>query len=238
MEPASWFQELTRRRVFRALIGYGVVAFAVLRVIEPVMHGLGLPDWVLSITITGLGVGFAVSIVLAWAFDLKGGRIERAGPVPRGRLLLILVAAGVALGAPLVGWLLWRMRRPPGAPAQAASIAVLPFADLSPAKDQDWMCDGIAEEIIDALCAVTGLRVASRSSSFQFKGKTTDVREMARVLGVSTLLEGSVRKLDDRLRVSARLVNSDGYELWSDRFDRRPGASHSPVGGVRPRAFG
>src|SRR5256885_13519956 len=82
------------------------------------------------------------------------------------------------------------------------------------------MCDGIAEEIIDALCTITGLRVAARSSSFQFKDKQTDAPVMARALGVSTLLEGSVRKLGDRLRVSARLVSSDGYELWSDRFDR------------------
>jgi adenylate cyclase len=82
------------------------------------------------------------------------------------------------------------------------------------------MCDGIAEEIIDALCSVTGLRVAARSSSFQFKGKPTDARAMTHALGVSTLLEGSVRKVDDRLRVSARLVSSDGYELWSNRFDR------------------
>src|SRR5262249_2329429 len=112
VEPASWFQELKRRRVFRALIGYGVVAFAVLQVIEPVIHGLALPDWVLSLTVTGLGIGFAVTLVLAWAFDLKGGRIERTGPAPRGRLLLVLVAAGIALGAPLVGWSLWRMRAP------------------------------------------------------------------------------------------------------------------------------
>src|SRR5207248_3281002 len=107
-----------------------------------------------------------------------------------------------------------------GAKAGLASIAVLPFADLSPAKDQDWMCDGIAEEIIDALCTVSGLRVAARSSSFQFKGKPADVGVMTRALGVSTLLEGSVRKDGERLRVSARLVSSDGYELWSDRFDR------------------
>jgi adenylate cyclase len=220
VELASWFQELKRRRVFRALIAYGLVAFAVLQVIEPVMHGLGLPEWVLSATVMGLGIGFAVTLVLAWVFDWKGGRIERTGPAPRGRLLLGLVAAGFAIGAPLVAWSFWKGHRP-AAPSASPSIAVLPFADLSPAKDQDWMCDGIAEEIIDALCTVTGLRVASRSSSFQFKGKTAEVQAMARALGVSTLLEGSVRKIDARLRVSARLVSSVGYELWSDRFDRR-----------------
>jgi adenylate cyclase len=82
------------------------------------------------------------------------------------------------------------------------------------------MCDGIAEEILDALCTVSGLRVAARSSSFQFKSKSADVREMARTLGVSSLLEGSVRKIGDHLRVSARLVDASGYELWADKFDR------------------
>src|SRR5712692_12114133 len=94
------------------------------------MHGLGLPDWVLSATVTGLVIGLALTLVLAWAFDLKGGRIERTGPAPR-------IASSQ------------EARRPAEPQAQAASIAVLPFADLSPAKDQDWMCDGIAEEIID-----------------------------------------------------------------------------------------
>ena len=209
--------ELKRRRVFRALIGYGIVGFAVLQIIEPVMHGLNLPEWVLKATVVGLGIGFPFTLVLAWAFDVKGGRIERAG-APRGRLLAVLLVAGVLLGAPGVVWYFLKNQRV--TPSAAPSIAVLPFSDLSPAKDQDWMCDGIAEEIIDALCTVAGLRVAARSSSFQFKGKPADVRVMTAALGVSTLLEGSVRKLDDRLRVSARLVSSEGYELWSDRFDR------------------
>ncbi|HEU4382424.1 MAG TPA: protein kinase [Anaeromyxobacteraceae bacterium] len=104
----------------------------------------------------------------------------------------------------------------------AASIAVLPFADLSPAKDQDYFCDGIAEELLGALSAVEGLRVASRGSSFQFKGQAVDSREMGKALGVATLLEGSVRKAGNRVRVSARLVNAgDGYQRWSEAFDRR-----------------
>lgn len=222
VETATWFEEMKRRRVFRALLGYGIVSFALLQVIEPVMHGLSLPEWVLTATVVGLGIGFPITLVLAWIFDVRGGRIETTGPAPRTRLLLLLVGLGIALGTPGVAWYFWKSHRSP--PAQAASespsIAVLPFADLSPAKDQDWMCDGIAEEILDALCGVSGVRVAARSSSFQFKGKTADVREMARSLGVSTLLEGSLRKIGDRLRISARLVSSDGYELWSDKFDR------------------
>ncbi|TMA41006.1 MAG: hypothetical protein E6J82_13740, partial [Deltaproteobacteria bacterium] len=220
VNSASWLEEVKRRRVFRAIVAYGVVAFAVLQIIEPVMHGLSLPDWILPATLAALGIGFPVTLVLAWALDLRGGRIERTAPAPSGRMLLVLVVIGLALAAPGLGWYLWKTHRPAAARTELKSIAVLPFADLSPAKDQDWMCDGIAEEIIDALCTVTGLRVAARSSSFQFKGKPADVRVMTRALGVSTLLEGSVRKAENRLRVSARLVSSEGYELWSDRFDR------------------
>ena len=218
---ASWFDEFKRRRVFRALVGYGIFSFAVLQIVEPVMHGLSLPEWVLSATVVGLGLGFPLALVLAWVFDVKGGRIETtAGPAPRVRFVALLIAAGVLLGAPGVAWYFARAARSGASAAESPSIAVLPFADLSPGKDQDWMCDGIAEEILDALTGINGLRVAARSSSFQFKNKAADVHEMSRVLGVSTLLEGSVRKVDDRMRVSARLVSKDGYELWSDRFDR------------------
>jgi len=146
---------------------------------------------------------------------------KRERPALSGRLLFILAAVGIALGVPGLAWYFWKAHRVGTPSVESASIAVLPFVDLSPSKDQDWMCDGIAEEILDALCNITGLRVAARSSSFQFKGKPTDPRAMTRALGVATLLEGSVRKIDDRLRVSARLVSSDGYELWSNRFDDR-----------------
>ena len=112
-------------------------------------------------------------------------------------------------------------RRAAPSPEAAASIAVLPFADLSPAKDQDYFCDGIAEELLGALSAVEGLRVAARGSSFQFKGQAVDSREVGRTLGVATLLEGSVRKAGNRVRISARLVSTrDGYQLWSEAFDR------------------
>jgi len=103
----------------------------------------------------------------------------------------------------------------------AASIAVLPFADMSQAKDQDYLCDGIAEEVIGALRSIPGLRVASRTSSFQFKGSQVDVRAIGEKLNVRTLLEGSVRRAGDRVRISAQLVNaSDGYQLWYERWDR------------------
>ena len=106
-------------------------------------------------------------------------------------------------------------------PAKRPSIAVLPFLDMSPQKDQEYFCDGMAEELINALTQVSELRVVSRTSSFQFKGKVEDVRSIGQRLGVGTLVEGSVRKAGDRMRIGARLTNvSDGYQLWSSQYER------------------
>jgi adenylate cyclase len=253
------------------LVGYGLVTFALLQVIEPIIHALHLDDWILTVSVLALGLGFPVAVVLAWAFDIQPGGVERTPPLAtvaaggRDPAALVLLL-GLLAAAPGVGWVLWRqgglrdlprwagwaalgalavvlvlalvVLRRRGAPAPAAdgagagagavtgpaelpSVAVLPFADLSQERDQDYFCDGIAEELLTALCAVSGLRVVSRSSSFQFKGKAVDVREAGRTLGATTLLEGSVRKSGRRVRVAARLVDArQGFELWSERFDR------------------
>ncbi|MEE9169606.1 MAG: tetratricopeptide repeat protein, partial [bacterium] len=103
----------------------------------------------------------------------------------------------------------------------ALSIAVLPFADMSPEKDQEYFCDGMAEELINTLTRVEGLRVTSRTSAFQFKGQAQDIRDIAEQLNVATVLEGSVRKSGDKLRITAQLVKaSEGFQLWSERFER------------------
>jgi non-specific serine/threonine protein kinase len=108
-----------------------------------------------------------------------------------------------------------------GGDERAASVAVLPFVDMSPTRDQDYLCEGIAEEVINALTHLSDLRVAARSSSFQFRGQAVDLAEVAAKLGVSSVLEGSVRKLGDRLRVNVQLIDVEsGYHLWSERYDR------------------
>jgi serine/threonine protein kinase/tetratricopeptide (TPR) repeat protein len=110
---------------------------------------------------------------------------------------------------------------PESTPARGNSIAVLPFVDLSPERDQEYFCDGIADELISSLTAIKDLRIAARGSSFSFKGKATDVREVGRRLNVATVLDGSVRKAGNRLRITAQLVSvADGYQLWSERYDR------------------
>ena len=221
----SLIAELKRRRVFRALIGYGIVAFAVLQVIEPVMHGLHWPDAVLSYVVVALAVGFPVVVTLAWIFDLRGGRIERT-PAASGhsgpRLGLALIAIGAAAAAPVVLYHFAFREAPPAAPAQGApSIAVLPFVNMSSDKENEYFSEGITEELINALANVDGLRVASRTAVFALRGSKSSVQQIGADLRVEHLLEGSVRREGKALRVTAQLINvKDGYHLWSKSYDR------------------
>jgi serine/threonine protein kinase/Tfp pilus assembly protein PilF len=148
---------------------------------------------------------------------LQRDPVRRPRDAGEGAGALEALQAELLRGTPDAGLL--ASVRPASAVTQA-SVAVLPFSDLSPEKDHEWMCDGIAEEILHALSGLTGLRVASRSASFQFKGRAVDGREMARAIGVTNLLEGSVRISGKRARVTARLAGEEGYELWSETFDR------------------
>jgi TolB-like protein/thioredoxin-like negative regulator of GroEL len=218
------FAELKRRRVFRALIGYGVAAFAVLQIIEPLMHALHWPDSVLSYVVGVLAVGFPVVVTLAWIFDVNEGHIERTAPAagPRGvRVALLLVAIGLAAAAPGTVWYFYVRRGQHTARAAEASIAVLPFVNLSSDKEQEYFSDGISEEILNALAQVDGLRVIGRTSSFSLKGKNEDLRSIGQKLDVANLLEGSVRKSGPRVRITAQLVTtSNGSHVWSQEFDR------------------
>jgi serine/threonine-protein kinase len=238
----EFISELKRRRVIRALLGWGLAAFAVLQVFEPVMHGLHLPDWTLSFVVVVLGLGFPVTAALAWAFDLKASGIERTAPAAvsepdpalasaarpsRLRLALLLLGLSAVAAAPgIVYFFLWpgdRRHPPPATEAAPAarSIAVLPFVNLSSDREQEYFSDGIAEEILNALAQVDGLRVIGRTSSFAMKGKNEDLRTIGQKLNAAHLLEGSVRKAGTRVRITAQLIEAaGGSHLWSQEFDR------------------
>jgi len=229
----DFLAELKRRRVFRVMVGYGIFAFAVLQVTEPIMHGAHLPDWVLTVVLGALALGFPVALILAWVFDLTAQGVRRTPPArgsggtffSRGRLAALLVGAVLVGALPGVAWYLWKQsgEREPGAATAVAtpSIAVLPFADMSPPKDQDYFSEGVAGEILDALSRVRGLRVPGRSSSFWFKGKNVEPAEIARKLGVTHLLEGTVQRSGSKVRISAEVVNaSSGGRVWSQTYER------------------
>ena len=216
------FAELKRRRVFRALVAWGIVSFAVLQIIEPVMHGLHWPDAVLSYVVVALALGFPVVVALAWAFDVNEGRIERApsGDLRGLRLGAALLLVGLAAATPGVIYYLV-VRKPAPDASVPASVAVLPFVNMSSDKETDYFSDGITEELINALANVEGLHVASRTAVFALKGKALGVQQIGAELKVGTLLEGSIRREGNALRVTAQLIKvSDGYHLWSRSYDR------------------
>jgi TolB-like protein/Tfp pilus assembly protein PilF len=226
--------ELKRRRVFRALLGYAIVSFAVLQVIEPIINGLHLPEWTLSFVVVTLVVSFPVVLFLAWVFDVNPGGIERTLPLEgegrsrRAGVALALLGTGVVLvGVAAVAWhFVSRTRASSGAPdapaAAAPSVAVLPFVNMSREKDDEYFSDGITEEVINALANVEGVKVVSRTSAFAFKGKNLSVKKIGEELAVATVLEGSVRREGSDLRIVAQLINAaDGYHLWSKTYDRK-----------------
>jgi len=206
-----WFAELRRRKVFRVALVYLVAAWLLIQVADAVFEPLGLPAWSLKLVIVLAALGFPLACALAWAFDVTPRGIERTPALPVAADAAATTAAAATPSA------LPAAESPP-----AASVAILPFSDMSPARDHEYFCDGIAEEIINTLCCVRGMRVASRTSAFQFKGRSADVREIGKALGVGAVLEGSVRKAGDRVRVTAQLVSAaDGYHLWSESYDRQ-----------------
>ena len=198
----GFIAELKRRKVFQVGVAYIILAWVIAQVMELALDSFAAPDWVIKTVLTLLVVGFPIAIFLAWAYELTPEGIKLTGDaVPA-------VAGGVAVAV--------------DAPtAIRQSIAVLPFADMSPEKDQDYFSDGIAEELLNQLTKLKGLHVAGRTSSFFFKGKNEDLRDIGEKLNVAHILEGSVRKAGNRVRITAQLVKAaDGYHLWSETFDR------------------
>ena len=186
-------RELKRRRVYPAVATYAVVSWILLQVGEVTFEPLHFPGWVMSRLVMLVIIGFPIVVVLAWFFDLT--------------------RQGIRLTPKLTLHSEEESDRP--------SIAVLPFADMSPERDQGYFCEGVAEEILNALSNIPQLRVAARSPSFQYRENRGDMRRIGGELGVKSVLEGSVRKSNNHLRITAQLVAvSNGSHLWSQSFDK------------------
>lgn len=195
---ATLFEELRRRSVIKVTIAYAVVAWLIIQIVVSVEEPLHLPEWVDTVVIVILAMGFPIAVILAWAFDLTPAGIKRASIVGDAQES----AAGPADSA-----------RP--------SIAVLPFVDMSPDKDQEHLGDGITEELLSSLARIRELRVAGRTSSFYYKGKNEDLRKIGEALGVQYILEGSVRKSGERVRITAQLIDAHtDTHVWSDSYDK------------------
>ena len=190
---SAFSAEMVRRKVYPVVAAYAVFAWILLQVGDVTFESLGFPGWLMTGLVIIVLLGFPAAMVISWMFDITPSGFRRDA------------------------WATTLEKQSDETP----SIAVLPFADLSPDKDQGYFCDGVAEEILNSLTRIQQLHVVARTSSFRFRDETGDVRVIGKQLGAKTILEGSVRKSGERLRVTAQFINvKDGYHLWSKTFDR------------------
>jgi adenylate cyclase len=231
-------QDLKRRKVFQVGIAYLVAAFVLMQIADATFEPMNLPEWSASLVLWLLILGFPVALILAWALELTPEGLKRtdSGTAQGGstadpasaaeRTTAIPETATPAAAPPAVGTAS-SAPSPAAAPKVAApgddrrSIAVLPFVNMSDDKENEYFSDGISEEILNLLVKLPKLRVASRTSSFAFKGKEASIPEVAQKLGVETVLEGSIRRAGERVRITAQLIEaSSDSHLWSETYDR------------------
>ena len=226
--------ELRRRSVFRVSGGYLLGMWIMLQVAEVTFEPLRLPDWWMTVLTILAVIGLPIVATLAWSYEITPGGIvlddgARDGvKLPRARRAVApAIVAGVALMAAVTGFAWWRSiemggtEASPQVDAKNPSIAVLPLVDMSPSGGNSYLGDGLSEELSMRLAQVPGLRVAARTSAFEFKDRDVDVRRIGQSLGVRHVLEGSVRRDGDNLRVTMQLIDStSGYHVWAGSYDR------------------
>ena len=238
---SSTISEMHRRRVFRVATVYALVSWVLLQLGEITFDPLQLPPWSLTALIIVVLLGFPVCMALAWTFDLTADGIRRTEALAdSGGHRAVLLLLGVLVLDGVVGYYLYTIYAPAvrndAATETAAtlaatapvpeerlpnSIAVLPFDDLSEAQNQSYFADGISEELLNVLARIDGLAVAARTSSFAFRDQDLDIRDVGRALNVEKVLEGSIRRQGDRIRVTAQLIDArTGVHLWSNTYDR------------------
>ena len=228
----GFFEELRYRNVFRVAVAYVIAGWLIAQVADLAADAFNAPEWFMQMLIVLLLIGLPVALFLAWAYELTPDGVKKAKDLPAdapkdprsGRQLnrLTLIALIVA-----VAWLDWdKYQGADEAPAKTPvttdkSIAVLPFADFSPDADHAWFADGLTDEILNALARTRSLRVASRTSSFAYRDTAKDATTIAGELDVAHILEGSVRRAGDRIRVTAQLIDAlTDRHLWSQTYDR------------------
>jgi serine/threonine-protein kinase len=235
MNLRNFFGELKRRHVYRVAIAYGVVAWLLLQVATQVFPFFEIPNWVVRLVVLVMVLGFPIALIIAWAFEMTPQGMKRAEDIAPNEYIphwsarrfaaLIVTIAMLATGLMMFPLVRSKSTSPVQITAAATrsqkSIAVLPLLNESGDPGDEYFSDGLSEELIAALGQIKELKVIGRSSSFRFKDKKDDSKTIGKKLGVTTLLEGTVRKQGDQVRIVAELVNvADGSELWSRTFER------------------
>ena len=223
---SGFFAELRRRRVVRVAVVYAIAGWVVIEVASTMLPGLHLPDWTVTLVIALVVLGFPIAFMMGWMFDIGPRGVQRAvegGPPMTAAPDPAMVPApapeqhpSAPRNAPTPA-----PRTPSATDEDRRTIAVLPFVNMSGDAENEYFSDGISEEILNLLAKLPQLKVASRTSSFNLKGEKIDIPTVARHLGVGTILEGSVRRAGERVRITAQLIEADSdSHLWSETYDR------------------
>jgi len=238
MDPATFFTELKRRKVYRVAVAYAIVAWLLIQAASILFPTFEAPLWVMKVFVTAVILGFPVALILAWAFELTPEGIRRAEEVaPResktpkaGRKWTAIIVAAAVLAAALLAFQFTRTRSSATAelPKQSAptasvdkSVAVLPFENLSSDKENAFFAQGIQDEIITTLSKISGLRVISRTSTAHYSSAPENLSEIARQLHVSNVLEGSVQKAGEKVHINVQLIQADNdAHLWAQSYNR------------------
>ncbi len=247
----SLFEELKRRNVVRMAVLYAVASWLILQIADVLFDQLDVPAWAFRLVLGMLALGFPFALLFSWIFELTPEGLKRERDVDRTQsithqtghkinitiIVLLVLAIGGLIANRLIPQQPTVVQTSTGeaggaesatastaSPTQSGkdhSIAVLPFVNMSGDPDNEYFSDGLSEELLNSLAQIRELKVTGRTSSFAFKGQNLDLREIGERLDVANVLEGSVRKAANRVRITAQLIKtSDGYHLWSETFDR------------------
>jgi len=242
MDFRNLIAELKRRNVFRVATAYAIAGWLIIQICATTFPFLNLPEWLITAVIVFVLIGFPLSLIFAWAFELTPEGLKKSQEVDitesvtsrTGKKLNAIIITVLSMA--VIFLLVERVFFAEAAfienqadlgDIETASIAVLPFVDMSARQDQEYFSDGLSEELLNALAKVEDMKVAGRTSSFKFKGKNENLKLIGNELNVAHILEGSVRKSGNRIRITAQLIKADdGFHLWSETFDRELSATN------------
>jgi TolB-like protein len=229
VKTGNFFSELRRRNVYKVAVAYAVVAWLLIQIATQVFPFFEIPNWAVRLVVLAMIAGFPIALVLAWAFELTPEGIKRTDEIEPGQrspnrawIYIVLVAGAISIGLFFLG----RFTAGPGQRASDSvppkSIAVLPFESLSEDKANAYFAEGIQDEILTRLAKIADLKVISRTSTQKYKGAPNNLREISKQLGVAAVLEGSVQKAADQVRISVQLVNAmNDSHIWAETYDRK-----------------
>src|SRR5213594_2971028 len=237
MNPGNFFSELKRRNVYKVAVAYAVIGWVIAQIATQIFPFLEIPNWIVRLVIVLIAIGFPIALVIAWAFEatpegIKRTEIADAMPAVAGQkkhawIYVVIVGAAISVALFFLGRYTAQSREGGRPPATAGSlpqksIAVLPFDNLSRDPDNAFFAEGVQDEILTRLAKVADLKVISRTSTQRFKSAPSDLRDIAKQLGVTNILEGSVQKANEQVRVNVQLINAlTDAHLWADTYDRK-----------------